>query len=109
MGQRGDWSAYEWDVELVNTITTDECEEGEIIDHNFFNTSKECVDYVLKYPTPVNNKLEIVLVLDTHDGRSWAYVDMETMTLPEWFEDAAGCETRKVPKRFHLELAKSLL
>lgn len=35
--------------------------------------------------------------------RAWVYLDGSK--LPEWFTDGNGCDYRKVPQRFHREVA----
>ena len=109
MSRLGDWSEFEWDIEEVHAVETDLIEEGEVLDHNFLESAAEGVAFLQKHKTaPADIRYEMVLVLDTDDGRSWAYVDMETMMLPLHFEDAERCKTRKVAKRFHNELAKAV-
>jgi hypothetical protein len=107
MAQQGDYSIYEWDVEEVTTLENDNHSKGDIQEHYFQTSAADCVDHCKQQPSN-GCHWEICIVLDTHDSRSWAYVDMDAMTLPEWFEDAAGRNTRKVPKRFHDELSKAI-
>ncbi len=76
---------YEWDKERID-------EHGDIIDHDFADALKD-----LK-----NREGILVLVRDDPHGRSWAYV--EDGKLPEYFVDAFGNQTAKVPQRFHKEL-----
>ena len=82
---------YEWDVETVD-------EYGGVQEHDHSN----------KYPSrKLNHDELIVLVRDLHSDdeglqdRQWAYV--EDNLLPDEFDGGA-----KVPKRFHVELAKAL-
>lgn len=103
----GDWSVYEWDVERVTTRDTADHEEGEVIDHHFQESAMGCIECI-KNSAGDGLEWRIVLVLDTQDGRSWAYVDPDEMTLDTHLEDAYGKKTRKVPRRFHDELAKAL-
>ena len=76
---------YEWDKERID-------EHGDIIDHSFADSLKD-----LK-----NHEGILVLVRDAPRSRSWAYVEDEK--LPEYFLDAFGNQTAKVPQRFHREL-----
>ena len=101
MAQTGDYSVYEWDVEEVDTFS------GDVLEHYFQKTAIDCVLQYKQKPSD-DCHWEICIVLDTYDGRSWAYLDMETMKLPEWFEDASGKNVRKVPKRFHLEIDRAM-
>jgi len=102
----GDWTQYEWDVERVATFDTEDFAEGDITDHYHQQSAKDCIE-LIKRPADDGFEWRIVLVLDTQDGRSWAYVH-DDMTLDTHFEDACERKTRKVPKRFHEELAKAL-
>ena len=102
----GDWTQYEWDVEKVTTIDTADHEEGEVIEHFHQTSAQDCIKHT-QQPAGDGCEWRIVLVLDTQDGRSWAYVN-DDMTLDTHFEDAYERKTRKVPKRFHEELAKAL-
>ena len=92
---------YEWDEE-----TYDGCEN--IDDHNFFEPGSLYERYVRAHnAVDLADNEELVLVYNTgnaHEGitdRAWAYVDLDTGKLPEKFDNG-----RKVPNRFHLELAR---
>jgi len=82
---------YEWDIEEVDQY-------GDIVDHHHADEARNLPDV----------SGDLVLVRDAgneHFGvteRSWAYV--VEGALPEFFTDAYGAETAKVPKRFHDEL-----
>lgn len=106
MTQSG-WTKYEWDVEECTSHETPEHEEGEVIEHHFCESFSECMKVASRAPLD-GFKYEIVLVLDTYDCRSWAYFDEDTMKLSEYFEDASGSFTRKVPVRFRAEIEKFL-
>jgi hypothetical protein len=90
---------YEWDAETID-------EHGDVHDHHY-DTLENCLAL-----TPGEGlKKFIVLVRDVFSSfddnlekRSWAYVDMETMKLPEMFDDGDN----RVPKRFHEELEKAV-
>jgi hypothetical protein len=103
MAQLGDKLKYEWDVEEVDS--DEDCPD--VMEHYFQASAKECVEFIKK-PPPAERRWNVVLVLDDQDSRSWAYVDMDTMKLPEYFENAEGRNTRRVPVRFHDELAKAV-
>ena len=80
---------YEWDIETVD-------EHGDIIDHHHADKLKE-------YPKDYTKSGgDLVLVRDDNYGRSWAYV--QRGFLPEYFTNAFGGNTAKVPMRFHKEL-----
>ena len=105
MARHGDWSQYEWDVEDILLYEND---DSDVLDHSFQTSASDCLKF-MKESTPTGTHWEMVLVLDNQDQRQWAYVDMKTMKLPEYFIDAMGTQTRKVPQKFHAELAKSVL
>lgn len=87
---------YEWDIE-----TTDE--HGDIIDHSFSDKLKDLY-------APVGSNKHLVLVRNVYNkyvdlvDRNWAYV--KEGGLPEYFSDAYGRNTHKVPKKYHRELAE---
>lgn len=96
---------YEWDTETID-------ENGDIHDHNFFDGN--LFDWFVwidgegcQAVADLEDNEVLVLVYNTgnpHDGitdRAWAYVDLDTGLLPEKFDNG-----RKVPKRFHAELAR---
>jgi hypothetical protein len=95
---------YEWDVEEVTSEETEDHEQGEVIEHWFQESYSDCVKQSSK-PCHPGTEWVTVLVCDTNDSRSWAYLN-EDSTLPEYFEDAYQHRTRKVPKRFHNEVLK---
>lgn len=97
------WVEYEWDVETV-CIRSTECDDpGDVIDHNHFPTYKECVEFANRGTGDESSKFVIVLVCDDANGRSWAYMD--NGKLPEWSQCAYGHDCRKIPQRFHREVA----
>jgi hypothetical protein len=103
---------YEWDVEEVVEYGDDE----DIIDHTFVDTAADAFRAMSsatrgeKDGQPVTFLSRMVLVCNILDDdgdlleRGWAYVE-EDGTLPPHFEDAYLVEIRKVPQRFHDELA----
>lgn len=84
---------YQWDYESVD-------EYGDIINHNH---ADKLADFGME---DITNSLVLVCDIgNEQDGlqeRSWAYV--VDYTLPEYFSDAAGLHTRKVPAKFHKEI-----
>jgi hypothetical protein len=102
----GNWTEYEWDVERVATAETEEFAEGDITDHFHQSSAQDCIKHI-QQPAGDGFEWRIALVLDTQDGRSWAYVN-DDMTIDKCFEDAYERKTRVVPQRFHKELAKAI-
>lgn len=84
---------YEWVIETLDS-------DGNIED----------VDHSDSFPGMPNECREVAVVCDDYSThpmlRSWAYI--KDGLLPEYFEDAGGLDTRKVPKKYHKELAKGL-
>tara|TARA_R110000824_G_scaffold131802_1_gene294059 strand:- start:331 stop:675 length:345 start_codon:yes stop_codon:yes gene_type:complete len=86
---------YEWDEEEID-------ENGNIYNHNHFEPGTMYQRYVRAHnAADLANNEELVLVYNTMTDRAWAYVDLDTGKLPEKFDNG-----RKVPNRFHLELAR---
>lgn len=100
---------YEWDVEEVADVESEECEVGDILGHNFQNSYEDCLRFVAE-GTPSGVRYDIVLVRNVIDkygsltDRAWAYI--RAGVLPKEFE--GGIATTDVPKRFHKEVAKAL-
>lgn len=91
---------YEWDMETVD-------EHGAVQDHHHAGK-------VADLPHWTDQKTQALVLVrdddnpDTPQPRLWAYVDFESMRLPEFFE-GAGVETAvRVPARFHVELGKAV-
>lgn len=95
---------YEWDVETVTIVDSEENEEGEILDHNHSDKFKQAKKDAAGTP-PEGCAFRIVLVRDDDNGRSWAYLN-DDGALDEYFEDAYERRTAKVPKRFHEEVSR---
>jgi hypothetical protein len=95
---------YEWDVEEVTAVESDEHEEGEVLEHFHQTCYADALAFSRTQPAE-GCKYELVLVRDDDNGRSWAYCN-EDGTLPSHFEDAYNNETAKVPKRFVVEVAR---
>lgn len=94
---------YEWDVETVAAVESDDHEQDECVDHYHTESFAEA-QRVAATQAPDGFRHQIVLVRDDDEGRSWAYVNGK---LPEFFTDADGHDTARVPKRFHAELSAS--
>jgi hypothetical protein len=94
--------SYEWDCETVDRDSQD------ILDHNYGDSLGEVRQYVDN--DDAQNKYDIVLVRRDENSRyidsSYAYM-REDGTLPEYFTDADGRQTAKVPARFHKEVRKA--
>lgn len=93
---------YEWDVEEVTDCETPENEEGEVMEHWHQESYADCLDHVAR-GVNAGMRYEVVLVCNDPECRSWAYMDGNK--LPEYFEDAYQHSTRRVPQRFHKEVA----
>lgn len=88
----------EWDVEEVD-------QDGDVIDHHYFDTYNECRMYTQHIPQ-AGNKYEVALVLTYSDGdRAWAYV--QDNHLAGYFCDAYGRNVRRVAKKYIHEVEKS--
>lgn len=93
---------YEWDWEKL--FDDAEHDADEVQDHWHS-------DRLIPENPWAPDKAELCLVCNDFAGgwvrgRSWAYV--KDGKLPEWFTDAYGHRTRRVPQRFHKELAAAL-
>ena len=93
---------YEWDVETVTTVESEEREAGEVLDHYFCVSYREAL-WRSKQPAPEGCKYVIVLVRDDENSRSWAY--MLPSGLPTFFTDASG-NTIQVPVKYHREVER---
>ena len=96
---------YEWDVEEVADGDSEGLEDGEVIEHWFQESYADCFAQITKTPM-MGAKWQTVLVCNTDDSRSWAYMQ-DNGLLEEFFEDAYERRTRRVPKRFHNEVFKA--
>lgn len=95
---------YEWDVEECAAKDSEDYEEGEIMEHWFQESYAGVVKQLTEAPAE-GFRWDSVLVCDDGESRSWAY--MVDGKLPTHFEDAYQHPTRKVPQRFHDEVAKA--
>lgn len=102
--------AYEWDVETQVTYDDrNDIDSMDVLDHQHVNSYKEAKLVAAGTPEPHEEGTvthHIVLVRDDDEGRAWAY--LEDGVLPEFFMDADGKNTTRVPKRFHEEVARAV-
>lgn len=94
---------YEWDVEEVSALATDDYEKGEVIEHWHQSSFLDALKFSRTTP-PEGSEYVIVLVRDDDNGRAWAY--LEDGKLPDYALDAADNKCGKIPVRFHKEVAK---
>ncbi len=103
------WTTYEWDIETIERQTDG---DEEVLDHYHAERLKDYPKGALIAENEPYEYNMLVLVRDSDGGgfavhRVWAYVDMTTLELPEFFDDAWQTETSvKVPQRFHTEIAR---
>jgi len=96
---------YEWDIEEVIDYHDGDNDIQNHLHQPNFEVLRLELSTLKEYVTPAGHvHYDPVLVCDDDQGRSWAYI--EDGKLPEFFEDAYQCRTRKVPKRFHKEIAR---
>jgi hypothetical protein len=98
---------YEWDCELVAIYRDENGDEidNDIIEHDHRDTFKE-VRALAATGAPAGHEHHIVLVRTDDNSRSWAYLG-DDGKLPEYFEDAYGKHTSKVPQRYHDEVFRA--
>ena len=89
---------YEWDVEETDV-------HGDIIEHWFHETYRECMEWVKKSTPSAGATYEVVLVRSTDEERAWCYVDGNG-EIPDTFHDANGSLVCEVPKRFKEQVRK---
>lgn len=93
---------YKWVVETVREYADDG--GNDIIDTCGQVSYAEAVKVASEPCEGADCHFEIVLVRDDDDRRSWAY--MEDGKLQEYAEDAYGTNWGKIPKKYHVEVAK---
>ena len=93
---------YEWDVEAVTSIETDNHEKSEVVDHRRAFSFAYAMS-MASTPPDAGMAYQVVLVRDDDKLRSWAYLG--DMKLPSRFQDAYQNYYGKVPQRFHKEVA----
>lgn len=102
-------TVYEWDVETVTTIDTNEHEAEEVLEHRHCQTFSEALRESRMH-APEGCRFDIALVRDGTDGRTWAYPlddDKGTYMLPKYFANAFEGRSERVPQRYHDEVAKA--
>ena len=98
------WTAYEWDIETIERQTDG---DEEVLDHYHAEKLKDYPEGALTAENEPYEYNALVLVRDSDGDRVWAYVDLTTLELPEFCDDAWQTETDvKVPQRFHTEIAR---
>jgi hypothetical protein len=88
---------YEWCCEQVERATED------IVDNYYADSLEQALGWV--DDDDDEHEYHVVLVRYHGDRHSWAYLTCDG-TLPEFFADACGNDTARVPQRFHRETAK---
>lgn len=99
---------YEWDVELVTTVESDDFEAEEVIEHDFCASYKEAYAKAQE-PAPEGHRYDIVLVRTSelrYGNREWAYINKELGALPEYFADANEHRGHRVPMEYHKEVSR---
>ena len=96
---------YEWDRETLTVGESEEYEDNECLDHMHARSFAEAKASLSEAP-PDGCRFALVLVREDDEQRSWAYLE-DDGTLPPFFMCAYGNEYRKVPKRFHDEVARA--
>lgn len=97
---------YEWTVEVIRDYG-DGVED--IIESDFFDTFAKAKQNSLINCNPVHEYVQIGLVrqvfdsVDTLLSTSWAYIT--DGKLPEYLTDSSNRQIRKIPIRFHKEIA----
>lgn len=88
---------YEWDLEEFDP------EYGDVVDHDH---ADRLIEFARR---ELPEHAHLVLIRDEEKGgnldRSWAYV--QGGHLPEFFKDAYGHPTTRIPRRFHRELMRA--
>lgn len=105
-------TTYEWDIETVTVapaepLPADEEWEEEVLDHDHRDRLAEFDPEDVKAAlmgtlNDEGNRLKLVLVRDSEQGRAWAYV--EDKRLPSHFADAYQRQTAFVADKWHDEL-----
>lgn len=96
---------YQWTVEFLDEFTEGEGTNIEVVEIHHCDSYAECMGIVSD--EHIYDYAWIVLVVDEYEmngGRAWATCRDEK--LPEFLTDAYKRKFRKVPKRFHQEVAR---
>ena len=90
---------YEWCVEVVD-------QHGDIVDNYFADSLAQAIEWAGD-DDEYEHQICLVRTEDTFNGdRAWAY--LTDGRLPEYFADAFGHDTTKVPQRFHRETERQV-
>jgi hypothetical protein len=90
---------YEWCVEVVDGY-------GDIVDNYFADSLAQAIEWAGD-DDEYEHQICLVRTEDTFNGdRAWAY--LTDGRLPEYFADAFGHDTTKVPQRFHRETERQV-
>ena len=91
---------YEWCVEVVD-------QHGDIVDNYFAASLAQAIEWAGDDDGEYEYQICLVRTEDTFNGdRAWAY--LTDGRLPEYFADAFGHDTTKVPQRFHRETERQV-
>lgn len=93
---------YEWDVEVVASVESENYFKGDVIEHLHQITFRDCVIESRK-PSDKGMEYLICLVRDDDKGRAWSYF-IDGKLQP--FEDANGCKVCEVPMRYVEEVRR---
>ena len=94
---------YEWDVELVTDIESEDYERGEVIEHYHQASYADCLRWIKENNPGPGMRFDICLVRDDDIGRSWAYITDGKL---DPFHDADGLVVCSVPKRYQQEFER---
>ena len=87
---------YIWECKYFN--------KGKYAMRNIYGTYKAAVADSIRYPLLKEETVEIALLRDTDQMRSWACITLGG--LPTHFVDLSGAIATKVPMRFHDEVIR---
>ena len=91
---------YEWCVEVVD-------QHGDIVDNYFAASLAQAIEWAADGDGEYEYQICLVRTEDTFNGdMAWAY--LTDGRLPEYFADAFGHDTTKVPQRFHRETERQV-
>jgi len=94
-------TTYEWDCELH---TEGELKDSEVLSHSYLTDYRRVKEFIDAAVPDEGCEFVAVLVRTDDDNKAWAYV--QDGQLPKFFLDAYNSEYRKVPKKFHAEVAR---
>lgn len=92
---------YEWCVEVVDGY-------DDIVDNYFADSLTQAMEWAADGDGEYKHQICLVRTEDTFMAdRAWAYLT-DDGRLPEFFSDAFGHDTTKVPQRFHRETERQV-